>query len=140
MRLRKSLTSQDSAAEAEAGLVETAAAGLADLGRSEDGGVRRAGGSRPLGRGREGPRSVQCFSWSVRGRTFSLASRCFYIHLEKKAKIRTQDLAISDAQYSDSAIPYLTQCSSQQMSSLIPITYFTHPATHLPSDSTLRSS
>lgn len=68
MRLRKSLTSQDSAAEAEAGLVETAAAGLADLGRSEDGGVRRAGGSRPLGRGREGPRSVQCFSWSVRGK------------------------------------------------------------------------
>lgn len=52
MRLRKSLTSRDSAAEAEAELLETAAAGLADLGKSEDGGVRRAGGSRPLGRGR----------------------------------------------------------------------------------------
>ena len=42
-------------------------------------------------------------------------------------------ILVSDVQYSDSAIPYITQCSSQ-VSSLISFTYFTHPP-HLSSGS-----
>lgn len=52
MRLRKSLSNQDPAAVAGAGFVETDAAGLEDMEKSEDGGVRRSAASPPLGRGR----------------------------------------------------------------------------------------
>lgn len=38
-------------------------------------------GKPALGRGRAGPREVEYFCWPARGRTFSLTSRCFCIHL-----------------------------------------------------------
>lgn len=50
------------------GLVETATAGLAELGKSKDGGVRCFVAYRPLGRGWAGPRAVKCFCWLVRGK------------------------------------------------------------------------
>ncbi|XP_045400578.1 uncharacterized protein LOC123633381 [Lemur catta] len=86
------------------GLRKRLAAGLADLRRSEDGGVRRAAADWPLGRGRVGPREAECI-WGpceasregrrrkdeqavrrflITGRTFSLTFRCFYIHLKNK--------------------------------------------------------
>lgn len=44
-------------------------------------------------RGRAGPRALECFCRPVRGRTVSLPFRCFYIHLKKKTKCWTRDLA-----------------------------------------------
>ena len=38
-------------------------------------------------------------------------------------------ILVSGVRYSDSTLPYNNQCSSQQVHSSIPITYFTHPPT-----------
>ena len=64
-----------------------------DLRRSKDGGVRCVEATWPLGRGRSGPQALECFCWPMQGRIFSLTCRYFYIHLEKKTKFWTQDLA-----------------------------------------------
>ena len=42
-------------------------------------------------------------------------------------------ILVTSVQYNDSALPYITQCSSQ-VPSLIPITYIFHPPAHLPSN------
>jgi len=55
--------------------------------------------------------------------------RSFYLN---SSQLKYSVILVSGVQYSDSTLPYITWCSSQQVHSFIPFTCFPHPP-HLPS-------
>lgn len=56
----------------------------------------------------------------------------FLKYLFKSQVVNISVTLLSDVQFSDLTVPYITWCWSQ-VQSVIPITYLTHPSTYLPS-------